>query len=209
MAEKPNFTTSLFTTWFTSDLHLGHANIIEYCDRPYHSVNEMNADLVNRWNQRVADGDVVYVIGDFAMGQLDESLKLVEQMNGVKILIPGNHDKMFRRHGTAYADAVKRYLDAGFSEVHYESTMDMGPWTASHFPFRGDGEEYDSRYLEYRPPDEGQLLIHGHVHGKWRKLGRMVDVGVDAWCGYPVASDDIMAVFDHPSVRIDPEPWVA
>jgi calcineurin-like phosphoesterase family protein len=58
----------------TSDLHLGHENIIRYCGRPYLSVPQMNDDLVRRWNEVVAPGDDVIVVGDLAMGRLDESL---------------------------------------------------------------------------------------------------------------------------------------
>jgi len=49
------------TRWFTADLHLGHANIIRYCDRPYADVDVMDRDLVARWNDTVAPADEVWV----------------------------------------------------------------------------------------------------------------------------------------------------
>ena len=51
--------------FFTSDLHLGHANIIRYCDRPFANVGEMDAELIRRWNETVGEEDVVYFLGDF------------------------------------------------------------------------------------------------------------------------------------------------
>ena len=39
--------------WFTSDLHLGHANIIKYANRPYKDVPEMNEALINNFNALV------------------------------------------------------------------------------------------------------------------------------------------------------------
>jgi calcineurin-like phosphoesterase family protein len=50
--------------YFTADLHLGHANIINHCDRPFSSVEEMDEHLINAWNSRVRPNDTVYIIGD-------------------------------------------------------------------------------------------------------------------------------------------------
>lgn len=195
------------SVWFTSDHHFGHENIIGYTNRPYHGVGEMNADMVARWNACILPDDDVYVLGDFAMGNLDDSLSLVGQLNGTKRLIPGNHDKMFRRNTQAYINAVNKYFDAGFTNV-LEGVVQFPEWTLCHFPFRGDGEEYDSRHLDYRPDDAGQLLLHGHTHGMWRKLGRMIDVGVDAWGGYPVSWKEIDDTFNDPTYRLDAKAWI-
>ena len=81
------------TTYFTADQHFGHDNIIRYCDRPYHSVGEMNAALVANWNALVGPADTVHVLGDVAMGRREESLPLVGSLAGRKILYPGNHDR--------------------------------------------------------------------------------------------------------------------
>ena len=48
------------TIWFTADQHFGHTNIIEYCNRPYDTIDEMDADLIQYWNQVVGRYDVVY-----------------------------------------------------------------------------------------------------------------------------------------------------
>ena len=50
--------------YYTSDLHLGHANIIKLCKRPFSDVDEMNAVLISNWNNRVTNGDTVYISGD-------------------------------------------------------------------------------------------------------------------------------------------------
>ena len=100
--------------FFTSDLHLGHENIIGYCNRPYDSVDEMNEDLVRRWNQVVTPDDEVIVVGDFAMGKLNETLPLAGLLNGGKTLVPGNHDRMFGCTPTKFENAWLRYKEAGF-----------------------------------------------------------------------------------------------
>ena len=52
--------------WFTSDLHLGHANILRLAGRPWEDVDRMNAALVTAINARVMPGDTLYVLGDFS-----------------------------------------------------------------------------------------------------------------------------------------------
>lgn len=87
-------------TWFISDTHFGHANIISYTNRPFKDVNEMNTTLIKNWNERVAPEDVVYVVGDFCFktGALTGNGMPVKfeawltQLNGTKIFIEGNHD---------------------------------------------------------------------------------------------------------------------
>ena len=54
-------------TFFTSDTHFGHNNIIEYCKRPYTSVEEMDAALEKNWNEVVKPDDLVYHLGDLAI----------------------------------------------------------------------------------------------------------------------------------------------
>jgi calcineurin-like phosphoesterase family protein len=51
--------------FFSSDPHFWHNNVIKYCMRPYTTVEEMNEDMVNKWNEVVAPEDEVYNLGDF------------------------------------------------------------------------------------------------------------------------------------------------
>ena len=43
--------------WFTSDLHLGHRAVINFQDRPFGTVEEMNEALIKNWNFLVAKND--------------------------------------------------------------------------------------------------------------------------------------------------------
>lgn len=68
--------------FYTSDLHLGNANIIAYEHRPWKTVEEMNKALIDRWNQKVSLYDEVYVLGDFSFKRSQETVKFLSQMNG-------------------------------------------------------------------------------------------------------------------------------
>ena len=54
--------------WLTSDFHLGHFNIIRYCNRPFADTKEMNAAILERVNASVKPDDVLYFLGGFCMG---------------------------------------------------------------------------------------------------------------------------------------------
>jgi len=77
------------TRYWTSDLHLGHTNIIRYTGRPFADVDEMNRALIEQWNDVVTDTDEVWVLGDVALGRIDETLGLVKQRAGARFCSPG------------------------------------------------------------------------------------------------------------------------
>lgn len=79
---------------FIGDLHFGHKNVIKFDNRPYNSVEEMDEDLIRRWNNKVSPGDLVYVLGDMIWKtRNDDAVSILKELNGQIILIKGNHDK--------------------------------------------------------------------------------------------------------------------
>jgi len=175
--------------WFTSDHHFGHARIIELCDRPFDSVDEMNSELVERWNARVGTEDTVYVLGDFAMGRIAETLPIVGKLNGRKILIPGNHDRCWAGEKRAHRrqEWTDRYLAAGFAGVYtYDRPLpiilaDSTPALLWHFPYWSAEGDYQGRSdLDLlHPMNHGSWLLHGHVHNEWALSYPQINVGVD------------------------------
>lgn len=193
-------------TWFTADLHLGHRNIIDYCARPFGDTDAMNRALIDRWNDVVADDDAVWVLGDFALGKLADTLPLVNELRGRKVLLAGNHDRFWAGHGRRAEGWTERYLDAGFDEViQGEVKRRVGETEVllCHFPYRGDSHDHD-RYLEHRPADRGSWLLHGHVHERWAQRGRMINVGVDANGFRPISEDEVAASIERGATNLEP-----
>ena len=185
-------------TFFTSDQHFSHARINELAGRPFSSVEEMNETIIERWNERITDGDLVFVLGDVVMGTFVESIKLIERLNGVKLLIPGNHDRVhptYQISDKKRVEAYELYRSVGFRILPLTTFYTTGtgiPFMLSHFPYEGDSHDQD-RHVEYRPERNPDIewLVHGHVHEKWKINGKQINVGVDVWDFYPVSYDEI------------------
>lgn len=95
--------------WLISDTHFNHRNIIEYCNRPFGSVEEMNRTLVGNWNKTVADMDTVFFLGDLALD--DNPLSWLGRLNGHIVLIRGSHDTFSARETfILYSDNLRLLL---------------------------------------------------------------------------------------------------
>lgn len=169
----------------TSDQHIGHENIIRFCDRPYNSVNHMNVSLMNEWNKMVTPDDTVLILGDIAMGSLEDSLNLWKQFNGTRILVPGNHDRMSEAYSPARRERfLPMYEEAGFITIEESVLLEDENGRkvlASHYPYKGDSQEKD-RHVELRPQNDGLPLLHGHTHSPlvYETDTSQFHVGVDA-----------------------------
>ena len=78
--------------WFISDTHFSHTNIIRYTSRPFQSIDEMDAHLIENWNASIDPSDTVFFLGDFGLGSTEHLTALCEKLHGNKICIRGNHD---------------------------------------------------------------------------------------------------------------------
>lgn len=185
-----------FQTYFTSDLHVGHANVIRHCNRPYSSVEEMDEALINNWNSMVLPGDLVYILGDFVW-KVNDIPKALSRLNGDKVLISGNHDQTFIKHKKAqkFYHLFKKW---GFLEVYQTLPLKIGPYRVllSHLPYKTDKtpEDYVDKYYDFKPTKTFEdALLCGHVHNRWRikEDPLQINVGVDQWGFYPVSAKEI------------------
>lgn len=178
-------------TWFTSDHHFGHANIIKYCNRPFYGTHDMNIAMELAWNEVVEPNDLVYYLGDFAMNANLVPF-LVSKLNGSKILIPGNHDKCWQKTDPANR-WFAHYIDAGFKSIEQEMMLEIAGEQVllNHLPYRNP-KEPEQKYFAQRPVDDGGWLIHGHIHHKWKVNKKQINVSVDVWNFKPVSLDEIV-----------------
>ena len=187
--------------YFSSDWHIGHANVINFSNRPFNDVHHMSESLVKRYNATVQETDVCYFLGDMGYNS-DHLRKVMVRLNGTKILILGNHDKKRQAMMNSGFDAV---LNSGSMYIQGELV------TMSHCPLRGvyrentegmrgcDGTENWHRekdHDQFSLENKGQFHLHGHCHapnsGKSEvQLDRQWDVGVDGNGYRPVSISEV------------------
>lgn len=185
-------------TFFTSDLHLGHARIVELSHRPFADLEGMEDEIVARWRSTVGPRDIVWVLGDLTIdSQWKHGLEVMAGLPGRKRLVSGNHDQAWpgKRDFHQY---LRRYLDVFETVTPFARIRVNGqPVMLSHFPYDGDHTDGD-RFTEYRLRDAGIPLLCGHVHGAWRTSPShrgtpILNVGVDVNQFAPVGEDQVAA----------------
>jgi calcineurin-like phosphoesterase family protein len=182
--------------WFTADLHLGHANIIPYCKRPFLSTRENelakedprgnwkvsnetverhDTALIDAINERVREQDTLWILGDFCLGPHEKAAAYRGRIACRNVnFVRGNHDS------PSYDDLFNRVMDQGMIK-HAKQKI----WL-NHYPMRS----WDKAF-------HGSWHLYGHVHGRLmeedagnpRLLAR--DVGVDATNYRPLSFAEI------------------
>ncbi len=185
--------------FFTSDQHIGHANIARLANRPFnndYSTDKMDNTIIDLWNSVASQGDTVLVLGDVALGSIEVSLNKWKRMLGRKLLIPGNHDRVSSLESQSRQSRFRpMYEDAGFTILDeiVELESNGTKFLASHYPYFGDSQGSD-RFKNMRPQDNGLPLVHGHTHSSeaFRSNDRKhFHVGVDAHNFRPVSAQTI------------------
>lgn len=169
--------------WFTADLHLGGERCIDLQPRrPYSGLEEMEEDLVCRWNEVVHPHDIVYCLGDFAIGSAgckERIATLFKRLNGDKQLVSGNHDNrnpFVKKLGWTWVGDVKNVKINGQIIVLF------------HYPMQAWDGSMDASWH-----------LHGHTHGRlpshhtWLRQ----DVGVDVHGYRPVSFEEIKEIMSR------------
>lgn len=148
--------------YIVSDTHFYHKNILQYCDRPYKTVEEMNLAIVNNWNSVVTPNDIVFHLGDVGFGLVENLKPMIESLNGHKILLKGNHDMKRGENSWRNIGFEKSYkckevtLRQFLNDIGYLDDSEIKNYTGnlenvifSHYP---------------RECLDNQINIHGHIH---------------------------------------------
>lgn len=162
----------------SSDSHFGHSNIIRYCNRPFASVDEMDAALIANWNNKVGPNDTIYFLGDFTFAKdRNRTREYFDALNGVKHLIEGNHDH-------------KATLELPWASIQkYITVSDFNKmFVMFHYPIRS-----------WNRKNHGAIHLYGHVHslkGYTPYDPCAIDVGVDANDYTPLSSKDLLDIVE-------------
>lgn len=177
--------------WFTSDTHFGHAKVIEYSNRKFSNVHEMDQALIKNWNAVVNPHDVVWHLGDFGFCKFAEIKNILLQLNGKKNFIFGNHDKEIEKHKNEllnenFFESIQHYKKISYNGqniilLHYG----MRVWEKSH---------------------HGAWHLFGHSHNSLPPHGKSFDVGVDSKVitpeYRPISFDEVKKYMDTVRVKV-------
>lgn len=158
--------------FFTADTHFGHEAILQFCERPWKNTTRMDKALIRNWNETVSENDIVYILGDYVWAgpsEVNEVKKITKKLNGIKVLICGNHDYL----------SPSQYTECGIHQVIYPYLTIMD-FHLIHDPA-----------LATACPKNSHILS-GHVHQLYGKSSKgpmekiIIDVGIDGWDYRPV-----------------------
>lgn len=185
--------------FFTSDTHYFHANSIKFDNRPFRDVEHMHKVLINNYNSMVTENSVCYFLGDVGMGPSNKIKDVIDQLNGTKVLVLGNHDR-----------GSNAMYNIGFDVVVNSASLVIAgkKVTMSHCPLRGikvedtsemrgamEGENWhgELRHVNCSVENEGQFHLHGHLHSpkEERIRDKQFDISVVGNNYYPVSISQV------------------
>jgi calcineurin-like phosphoesterase family protein len=188
-------------TWVSADWHLGEDRF-KIMQRPFSTAEEMVETLLERHNKLVKPEDTVIVNGDVCYQKAPEWLPWVAKFNGQKILIRGNHDRVF-----SDTDLVPYFsiivpegdgkmltsIDSNVA-VAYDATNTEIPLWITHYPSRAKDDAFN---------------LVGHIHGAWKYQLNSLNVGVDVHNFAPVNVKDVPFFFQAITKFYDDDVWAA
>jgi calcineurin-like phosphoesterase family protein len=183
-------TDNIDNIFFTSDTHFHHANILEFCSRPWGDIKIHDEALIQNWNDVVPEDGIVFHGGDLIWtGKIDWIKHVVGRLNGRIYLTLGNHDYQNRLDREVF-----KSIFADVQDMYYILPKDVKPVLLCHYPL-----------MYWR---SGYIHLHGHVHSgpnstttdKVPPHPYRYDIGVDAWDYKPVSYHKIKELINEKSI---------
>jgi calcineurin-like phosphoesterase family protein len=131
--------------------------------------------LMDLWNDRVKEKDIIYVLGDLTFKRTIPLDSYMKKLNGVKHLILGNHDTLPTQIYKRYFETVTQY---------HELRVDKYDMVLFHYPI-----------FSWKGSSHGSWMLHGHSHNHplpYEYTSRNVwNVGVDCNNYAPVSIEEV------------------
>lgn len=167
------------STFFSSDEHFSHANILKYCSRPFKHVDEMDEELIRAHNRIVTPNDTVFHLGDFTFKPISFAFNVIRRLNGKHFFIRGNHDAWNNQ-----TIPVPELLQSARESLGHDKLIDV----KDYFEFKQEGEHlvlFHFPMFTWHKNHRGSIHLHGHCHGSIDEINRKanvkrIDVGVDS-----------------------------
>lgn len=171
--------------YFTSDLHIGHKNVIGYAERPFvfadgqPDVDTMRQTILTNIKSVVRPGDELYILGDIALND-KIGFDFISELPGQKFLVWGNHDPNRKDHKKR---ELYKSLFVRTGDIMETKLKDGTKAIMCHYPM-----------LRWNHSHHGSVMLHGHTHGDlvYPYPMRILDVGVDV--EFPIGA------FTHPKM---------
>lgn len=171
--------------YYTSDLHLGHRNILKMEAKDFERLEDRESLIISNWNSKVKQSDTVYILGDMFYGRHLNYKEVLSRLKGKKVLVKGNHDQWIENN---------KELEKLFEEVcDYKMIQDEGRKVILfHYPI---AEWNHKHYNSYH--------LYGHVHERRSKTTEYMDllkncynVCIQVHDYYPVTLDELVLAYE-------------
>ena len=176
--------------FFTADLHFGHKNVIAFDDRPFKDIESHDAELIDRWNNKVGIDDEVYILGDISWHNSTKTIEILKQLNGNLHLIKGNHDAKLLKN----RDVQKMFVEiCDYKELYIADGKIL---VLCHYPLPCFKNHYYGSYHFYGHVHTG--VEHNMMPNVKRQMGEsnhmpcnMHNVGTMLWKFEPVTFEEV------------------
>lgn len=139
--------------YYISDTHFRDKKIFDKCNRPFDSVEDMEKQVIKRWNNKINDEDIVYVLGDIGQDEDISTISIFKTLKGHKHLIVGNHDhQMLEEIRNSNVFESIKFIDL-ITDDDYKVCI-------CHYPL-----------MDWMEFNRDGLLVYGHIHNKTEKNG--------------------------------------
>ena len=168
------------TIWYGSDPHFYHEKIIQMCNRPFKTIEEMNENLLLELFTKIKKGDTVYLLGNIVFYHHKE---ILQRLRGDELnihLIIGNHDNNKETIKPKYWRSVSFYK---------EIRVDDQRVVLSHYPFE-----------TWNAESHGSIHLHGHTHHnishKVSEINNRMDVGYDNIHRFLISHEEVLELIN-------------